>query len=215
MGPLKVDMFASCLTHQLPRYFNWKPDPAAEATDAFIQDWSPFSWVCKPFLAMVPPPAYTCKDSMGESQSGHSSSSMGDTTMVPSPSTTTVQISTSGSIATGYSDLTNSGEIHNSGRGTTISHLAIIRDQSRSGGLSEGASHLLYSPDATSHSRVRVRDLVREPPCKHLHSRSRVLNGSRASTRNNPRVPALEHLLASHCATPYSSVTLRQIIQTN
>ena len=38
MGPLEVDMFASRLTHQLPRYFSWRPDPAAEATDAFVQD---------------------------------------------------------------------------------------------------------------------------------------------------------------------------------
>ena len=38
-GPLKVDLFASRLTHQLPRYFSWRPDRLAEATDAFRQDW--------------------------------------------------------------------------------------------------------------------------------------------------------------------------------
>ena len=40
-GPLEVDLFASRLTHQLPRYFSWRPDPLAEATDAFRQDWRP------------------------------------------------------------------------------------------------------------------------------------------------------------------------------
>lgn len=35
VGPLKVDLFASHLTHKLPHYFSWKRNPAAEATDAF------------------------------------------------------------------------------------------------------------------------------------------------------------------------------------
>lgn len=34
MGPSAVDMFACHLTHQLPCYFNWRPDPDAEVTDA-------------------------------------------------------------------------------------------------------------------------------------------------------------------------------------
>ena len=32
---LEFDLFASRLTHQLERYLSWRPDPAAEATDAF------------------------------------------------------------------------------------------------------------------------------------------------------------------------------------
>ena len=40
MGPLEVDLFASRLTRQLPRFYSWRPDPEAEATDAFLQDWS-------------------------------------------------------------------------------------------------------------------------------------------------------------------------------
>ena len=38
-GPLEVDLFASRLTNQCRRYFSWWPDPFAEATDAFLQDW--------------------------------------------------------------------------------------------------------------------------------------------------------------------------------
>ena len=38
-GPLEVDLFASRLTHQLPRFFSWRIDPLAEAMDAFQQDW--------------------------------------------------------------------------------------------------------------------------------------------------------------------------------
>ena len=37
MGPLEVDLFASRLTRQLPRFYSWRPDPEAEATDAFLQ----------------------------------------------------------------------------------------------------------------------------------------------------------------------------------
>ena len=39
-GPLEVDLFASRLTKQLPRFYSWRPDPEAEATDAFMQDWT-------------------------------------------------------------------------------------------------------------------------------------------------------------------------------
>lgn len=40
MGPLDVDLFASRLTYQLPRFYSWRLDPPAEATDAFTHDWS-------------------------------------------------------------------------------------------------------------------------------------------------------------------------------
>ena len=39
LGPLAVDLFASRLTNQLPRYFSWRPDPEAEAMNAFSQQW--------------------------------------------------------------------------------------------------------------------------------------------------------------------------------
>lgn len=39
-GPLEIDLFASRLTNQLPRYVSWKADPGAEATDAFSLNWA-------------------------------------------------------------------------------------------------------------------------------------------------------------------------------
>ena len=36
MGPLEMDLFASWLTKQLPRFYSWGPDPEAEATDALM-----------------------------------------------------------------------------------------------------------------------------------------------------------------------------------
>ena len=40
MGPLQIDLFASRLTKQLPTFYSWRPDPEAQGTDAFNQDWS-------------------------------------------------------------------------------------------------------------------------------------------------------------------------------
>ena len=40
MSPLEVDLFASHLTKQLPRFYSWRPDPEAEVTDAFMQNWA-------------------------------------------------------------------------------------------------------------------------------------------------------------------------------
>ena len=45
---LNVDLFASRLTYQLPRFFSWRPDPAAEATDAFQQNWKSLSGYANP-----------------------------------------------------------------------------------------------------------------------------------------------------------------------
>ena len=36
LRPLEIDLFAARLTKQLPRYYSWKPDPEAEAIDAFL-----------------------------------------------------------------------------------------------------------------------------------------------------------------------------------
>lgn len=39
-GPLQVDLFATRFTRQLHRFYSWRPDPEAEATDALVQSWS-------------------------------------------------------------------------------------------------------------------------------------------------------------------------------
>ena len=52
-GPLEIDLFASRLTHQLPRFFSWRPDPQAEAVDAFQQDWSQLRGYANPPWCLV------------------------------------------------------------------------------------------------------------------------------------------------------------------
>ena len=39
-GPLQVDLFATRFSAQLKRFFFWRADPKAEATDTFSQNWS-------------------------------------------------------------------------------------------------------------------------------------------------------------------------------
>ena len=53
MGPLEVDLFASRLTKQLPRFYCWRPDPEAEATDAFIQNWAPIRGFANPPWCLI------------------------------------------------------------------------------------------------------------------------------------------------------------------
>ena len=47
-------MFASRLTNQCHRYFSWQPDPCAEATDAFQQDWSQLRGFANPPWNQIP-----------------------------------------------------------------------------------------------------------------------------------------------------------------
>ena len=52
-GPLEIDLFASRLTHQLPRFFSWRSDPLAEAVDAFQQDWSTLKGFANPPWCLI------------------------------------------------------------------------------------------------------------------------------------------------------------------
>ena len=52
-GPLQVDLFASRITKQLPRFFSWKPDPLAEAVDAFKQTWMGFTGYANPPWGLI------------------------------------------------------------------------------------------------------------------------------------------------------------------
>ena len=52
-GSPEVDLFAPRLTHQVPRFFSWKPDPLAEAVDAFQQDRGPLKWFANPPWCLI------------------------------------------------------------------------------------------------------------------------------------------------------------------
>ena len=52
-GPLEIDLFASRISTQLPRFFSWRLDPEAEATDAFKQFWRGKNYANPPW-AVIP-----------------------------------------------------------------------------------------------------------------------------------------------------------------
>ena len=52
MGKPSVDLFASRLLHQLPRYMSWKLDPCRMAVDALQQKWTNmFHYAFPPFFS--------------------------------------------------------------------------------------------------------------------------------------------------------------------
>ncbi|XP_044130754.1 uncharacterized protein LOC122943828 [Bufo gargarizans] len=53
-GPFAVDLFASRLNTQLPRFFSWRPDPLAEAVDALLQHWGGALMYAFPPFALIP-----------------------------------------------------------------------------------------------------------------------------------------------------------------
>ena len=53
VGSIGGGLFATQLTNQLPRYVSWRPDPEAEATDTFSQDWSQIRGYAFPPFSLV------------------------------------------------------------------------------------------------------------------------------------------------------------------
>ena len=52
-GKPDIDLFASRLNAQLPRYISWMPDPGAESIDAFSVDWKQFMFYAFPPFCLV------------------------------------------------------------------------------------------------------------------------------------------------------------------
>ena len=53
MGPCELDLFVSCLTRQLTRFYSWRPHPEAGKTDAFNQDWSTTEGFANPVWCLI------------------------------------------------------------------------------------------------------------------------------------------------------------------
>ena len=53
VGNCEIDLFASRLSAQLPRYMSWKPDPGAVATDALSQPWGDNSNYAFPPFSLI------------------------------------------------------------------------------------------------------------------------------------------------------------------
>ena len=51
-GPVDVDLFASRLGHQIPKYISWQPDPQVWMVDAFQINWAHLKAYTFPLLAL-------------------------------------------------------------------------------------------------------------------------------------------------------------------
>ena len=52
-GTPEIDIFASRLNTQLQRFISWRPDPEAEAVDAFSVDWAEFKFYAFPPFCLI------------------------------------------------------------------------------------------------------------------------------------------------------------------
>ena len=52
-GPFLLDLFASRISHQLPKYISWLPDPKAWKIDAFSIDWNLEGIYCFPPFCLI------------------------------------------------------------------------------------------------------------------------------------------------------------------
>ena len=80
-GTPLVDLFASRLCHQLPRYMSWRPDPQSIATDALHQDWK--NQLCYAFPPIFPNRSSVKKSSERPDQIDHCYARLAEPILVP------------------------------------------------------------------------------------------------------------------------------------
>ena len=52
-GKPDIDLFASRINHQLSNFISWRPDPLAQAVDAFFINWLPTYNYCFPPFSII------------------------------------------------------------------------------------------------------------------------------------------------------------------
>ena len=145
-GSLEVDLFASRLSNQLPRYFSWRPDPLAEATDAFSQQW-------QQFRGYAYPDRQSSLSSEGPTDSGDPGGpSMEGPTLVSSPTGNALQLSSAASSTA--KPVPANLQCRSDGPSTPTSCLACLRQKFGSENLSEAAKELLFKSWRTKTSRA-------------------------------------------------------------
>ena len=144
LGPLEVDLFASHLTKQLPRYYSWRPDPKAEATDTFLQNWAQVRGFANPPWCLIA----WCLSQIKCQQAGV----LLVTPLWPcqpwfpcSPPQDVTRLSSPTPISTGPDSEPHQSGIHNATRNPSTGRMARLRESFTSRGFSTQASHLLLS----------------------------------------------------------------------
>ena len=144
-GPLEVNLFSSRLSSQLPWFFSWRPDPQAEATDAFLSEG-----LCQPSLVLSRKSSET-----GEGPTGSgdiSGSSLERSAMVSRSPRDALGFSPVGSSVSGSvsHDLRDSS--HELSAST--SHVAYLQGKFSSQNLSSKARDLLLASWRTKSNKI-------------------------------------------------------------
>ena len=144
MGPLEIDLFASRLTRQLPCFYSWRPDPKAEATDAFLHaGLGKGTRFCQPTLVPHTPVLNQGQDRGGEN--GPNGSLAENAIMVPGITGATGGLSKSSPTSTrSSSDAIRSG-FSNATRSPNTDRLFHLRESFTSQGFSPEASDLMLA----------------------------------------------------------------------
>ena len=137
-----LDMFASTLNHQVPRYFSWTLDPQTVRMDAFSVNWS------KGLLCMFPDSKMSSENNRRQSNCSFNDTSVAVKTMVShatkSPVRQTSSITTQSTIIETAMASNSTPSI--SGQEVSSSHLAFVRRSFKGQKFSERVCRILQAP---------------------------------------------------------------------
>ena len=109
---------------ELPRLYSWRPDPEAENTDGFNQDWSTTQGFVNPPWCLI-----ASQTKQQQARLIKITSLWGHLTMAPNHSGNVGGLSIRTSVETRFSHTPNtSGQIHHETGDTGLSYMAYLRE---------------------------------------------------------------------------------------
>ena len=139
-GPFEVDLFASRLTKQLPKFASWKPDPMAAYTDAFSLDCGQILGYAFPPFALINRPLCTTVSECRSVSSG--STSVADSTLVP---LTTANVCKTSTTVPNVSTTSNEGQSIASTRQHPVSWVEAVGQHYKTTDLSAETRNVLLA----------------------------------------------------------------------
>ena len=122
MGSLEMDLFASRLTRQLPRFYSWRPDLS---TDAFMQDWSACRGFANPLWSLIP----HCLTKVKVQAARFANNTFMENTTVVSHNPGAIRgLPSKDSTTTGPGVNANGSGVSNAARGTPVNRMACLRE---------------------------------------------------------------------------------------
>ena len=140
-GKPDLDLFASRLNHQLPRYVSWIPDPNAVGVDAFTLDWGT-QYNC--FSSLQFNSTSSAKGGGGSSRSNHGDPSLANAVLVSQINQTPGAAPSATSQSSQHcTPALQSRKGTSIGGKTAADGMSLIRESLRNKGISERAQELI------------------------------------------------------------------------